>query len=105
MLTSSDRPEKPVDVFDRVAGQIAGERAHVERNARGSLVLCGERPSVRAMTSRGTIVVRLDRQRVLELVDHGSGEHYKGQVNNWLVLSADLDETEIRRLVDEALSA
>lgn len=55
------------------------------------------------MTSRGAIVVRLDRQRVADLVASGHGIHYKGQINEWLQLGDELDVQPIHALVEEAV--
>ncbi|MEC7291127.1 MAG: hypothetical protein VXW22_13640, partial [Pseudomonadota bacterium] len=45
--------------------------------------------AVRAMTSGGQVVVKLDPMRTAALVDAGVGTHYKGQKNAWLQLPAD----------------
>lgn len=88
----------PDELFDRLADRLA-QRPDVSRNGRGSLV----REGVRAMTSRGRIVVRLSPRRVLELADQGHGRHYKDQVNAWLDLDPALPEDQVEQLVEESL--
>ena len=90
-------------IFERVADEFA-RRPGVERNGRGSLVVVGGvGGAVRAMTSRGRVVVKLRPARVTDLVARGRGEHYKNQRNAWLELDLDTPEAEVRQLVGEAL--
>lgn len=89
-----------VEVFEELAAH-ARARPGITRNRKGSLVLEGR--GVVAMTSRGSIVVRLDPGRVLELVAAGEGRHYKDQVNAWLELDADLPGARCRELLEESL--
>ena len=91
----------PVELFETLAAEAAS-RHGVARNRRGSLVL--DDGGVRAMTSRGAIVVKLDPDRVRALVRAGTGRHYKGQANAWLELAPDTGEETCRRLVDESLA-
>lgn len=103
MTVDDDAATTNEEIFDQIADQIATERSDVSRNRRGSLVKLSQRQSVRAMTSRGAIVVRLDRQRVADLVASGHGIHYKGQINEWLQLGDELDVQPIHALVEEAV--
>jgi len=91
----------PVEVFESVAAELESQHSDVGRNRKGSLVLAGG--GVCAMTSRGAIVVRLAPQRVRALVESGAGRHYKGQVNAWLELSAELSVHRCRALIQESL--
>jgi hypothetical protein len=75
------------------------QRPGVSRNRRGSLVLDG----VRAMTSQGRIVVKLDPARVHRLVEAGVGRHYKGQINGWLEIGPGASAETCRQLIEESL--
>ena len=88
------------ETFDTLAIEFESN-PKVSRNRRGSLVLDGE--GVRAMTSRGAVVVKLRPARVRELVESGRGRHYKGQVNAWLELDPNADEELCRELISESL--
>lgn len=88
----------PSEIFEGLAAELA-QRDGVRRNARGSLTTDG----VRAMTSTGHVVVKLDRERVAALVADGVGTHYKDQVNAWLQLDPDLTPEQVRALVEESL--
>jgi hypothetical protein len=90
----------PSETFDILATEFES-RSKVFRNRRGNLVLDGE--GVRAMTSRGAVVVKLRPDRVRELVESGRGRHYKDQVNAWLELGPDTDEELYRELITESL--
>ena len=90
--------ESPSELFDRLATELA-ERPDVTRNARGSLVTSG----VRAMTSRGHVVVRLSPERVRALVEERHGRHYKDQQNAWLEVDPGLDPDMVRALIEESL--
>lgn len=91
-------------LFDAIAADLA-LRPGVERNRRGSLTVPGSASgAVRAMTSTGRIVVKLDPARTAACVADGVGEHYKGQVNAWLALTPGLGEQTVLGLVEEALS-
>lgn len=85
--------------FEMVAAHL--ERTGVARNRRGSLL--GLDGTVRAMTSSGAVVVKLDAARVVELVERGVGVHYKGQVNRWLALSPTCPLKTVDELVAESL--
>lgn len=88
------------ETFEELADGLAVRRG-VARNSRGSLL--GDDGTVRAMTSGGRIVVRLEPDRVLHLVEAGRGRHYKSQRNRWIELDESLDEAETRALVYESL--
>lgn len=90
-------------IFEEIADEIA-RRAGVVRNRRGSLVTVGARSSVRAMTSRGHVVVKLSPARTASLVAAGIGCHYKDQANAWLELRDDADSSMVRALVYEAVA-
>lgn len=90
----------PVTLFEQLAQDRAAAGA-AGRNARGNLTVSG---SVRAMTSKGRIVVKLAPARTAQLVSEGSGTHYKGQANAWLELHGELPAGEVARVIDEALS-
>jgi hypothetical protein len=89
-----------VDLFEELAEQAAA-RPGVSRNSRGSLVLEGA--GVRAMTSKGAIVVKLDPALVRELVQAGSGRHYKDQPNAWLAIDPAASIETCRELITRAL--
>lgn len=89
------------ELFEQIA--VAMTRLPgVGRNRRGSLTV-GDR--VRAMTSRGHIVVRLPTARVGSLVAAGVGEHYKGQANDWLQVADGTGPAVVRDIVLEALQS
>ncbi|WP_309130867.1 hypothetical protein [Brevibacterium sp.] len=91
------------EIFDSIARDLSG-RPGIEQNRRGSLIVPGGvRGAVRAMTSHGRIVVKLDPERTAALVIDAVGEHYKDQRNAWLELRADLEPDQIRALIAEAL--
>ena len=94
-----------IGFFTEMADELLATRPRASRNAKGSLVVTANdgRSTVRAMTSGGRVVVKLDRDHVLELVAAGVGNHYKGQVNEWLELSSEVSVDDVRRLTVEAL--
>lgn len=93
------------EVFDTIAHEMTALDG-VSRNHRGSLIVSGSSSgAVRAMTSGGQVVVKLDPMRTAALVDASVGTHYKGQKNAWLQLPADLDFDHVRGLILEALTA
>lgn len=89
----------PVTLFEELA-QDRADSGGVARNARGNLTVGG---SVRAMTSKGRIVVKLTPARTAQLVSEGVGTHYKGQANAWLELHAELPAGDVVGVIDEAL--
>lgn len=89
----------PSSLFEQLAQDRADSGA-AARNARGNLTVGG---SVRAMTSKGRIVVKLSPERTAQLVSDGAGEHYKGQANAWLELDDELSADDVAELIDEAL--
>lgn len=89
----------PVPLFEELARDRADSGA-AERNARGNLTVGG---SVRAMTSKGRIVVKLTPERTAQLVSDGVGTHYKGQANAWLELDDELPSDGVASVIDEAL--
>lgn len=92
------------ELFETIAAELGEGDERVSRNSRGSLTVAeGARSSVRAMTSGGRIVVKLDAARTAALVADGGGAHYKGQPNAWLELRAGLDPDTVRALIAEAL--
>lgn len=90
----------PVELFEELAAD-AEARPGITRNRKGSLVLVGG--GVVAMTSKGTIVVKLDPSRVRQLAEAGEGRHYKNQINAWLELDPELPRARCRELVEESL--
>lgn len=90
------------EAFERIAEELVSARG-IARNERGSVL--GENGTVRAMTSKGRVVVRLDPDRVLELVTRGLGDHYRGQANRWLVVDAGVPPRVLRRLILESLDS
>ena len=89
----------PTEVFEQIACALTADHPDLHRNARGSLVAGG---TVRAMTSRGLVVVRLDPDRAAQVRASGEGSAYKGQPNRWVELRSDLDEARSAALVAEA---
>lgn len=89
----------PSTLFEQLAQDRAGSGA-AALNARGNLTVDG---SVRAMTSKGRIVVKLTPERTAQLVSEGAGTHYKGQANAWLELGDKLSADDVAGLLDEAL--
>ncbi|UUY02179.1 hypothetical protein LRS13_15830 [Svornostia abyssi] len=90
----------PATLFEELARHRADAGA-AERNTKGNLTVGG---SVRAMTSKGRIVVKLTPARTAQLVSEGVGTHYKGQRNAWLELHGELPADDVARVIDEALS-
>lgn len=91
-------------LFAQLAADVVNTDSGVGQNSRGSLVVDqGGRSTVRAMTSRGRIVVKLDRARVNDLVVSGWGVNYKGQRNEWFELDPELDRRIVEALVRESL--
>lgn len=89
----------PVALFEELAQDRADSGA-AARNARGNLTVGG---SVRAMTSKGRIVVKLTPARTAQLVSEGVGTHYKRQANAWLELDDELPSDGVASVIDEAL--
>lgn len=89
----------PVELFEEIASALVDEHLGLHRNARGSLVAAG---TVRAMTSRGHVVVRLEPERAAEVRASGEGTAYTGQPNRWVQLRADLPEVRTASLVSES---
>lgn len=89
----------PSELFEQIASALVDGRPWLSRNARGSLVVSG---TVRAMTSRGRIVVRLEPGRAAEVRASGEGTAYKDQPNRWVELRADLPEVRTASLVSES---
>ena len=90
----------PADLYDTLAADLA-TLPGVGRNSRGSLVVDG---GVRAMTSTGNIVVKLTPGRTRDLVQAGTGRHYKDQPNAWLEVGPDVPADTVRELLKEALT-
>jgi len=88
-----------VALFEALAGDLAA--LGFARNRRGSLL--GADGSVRAMTSRGRIVVKLGHDRARDLFAQELGVPYKGQVNQWVELLPELSPETVDRLVRESL--
>ncbi len=89
----------PAELIDRLAVEFVAAHPGLRRNTRGSLVTHG---AVRAMTSRGRVVIRLTSERAEEVRASGEGAAYKGQPNRWVELAADLPHERVAALVAEA---
>lgn len=89
----------PLTLFEELAQDRADSGA-AARNAKGNLTVSG---SVRVMTSKGRIVVKLTPARTAQLVSEGAGAHYKGQANAWLELEDELPADSVASIIDEAL--